>query len=167
MNFNQAVCVEYSLNLFEEYLIAKKNGEHIQKYSIVWKSPLGLITGKTFTTNESFTPVKTSVDSEFTPIDETLRIIEENEKAFPANVRFPWYDKFDRQWSSLYPLYQNPTMLLKEIVRFVESLNSIDTPYEPQLVNVTLINSDKILPFLLLNDNISLTPVSLIEASEN
>lgn len=56
MNFNQAVCVEYSLNLFEEYLIAKKNGEHIQKYSIVWKSPLGLITGKTFTTNESFTP---------------------------------------------------------------------------------------------------------------
>jgi hypothetical protein len=58
-------------------------------------------------------------------------------------------------------------MLLKEIVRFVESLDSIDTPYEPQLVNVTLINSDKILPFLLLNDNISLTPVSLIEASEN
>lgn len=166
MNFNQAVCVELSLRLFEEYVTYKNRGKHIKKYSIVWDSPFGLLMGNTFTTNEFLTPIRTYLDSEFTPIDETLKI-EENEKSFPANVRFPWYDKFDRQWSSFYPLYQNPTMLLKEIVGFVESLDSIDTPYEPQFVDVTLINSGKTLPFLLLDDNISLTPVSLIEASES
>lgn len=166
MNFNQAVCVEYSLNLFEEYLIVKKNGEHIPKYSIVWKSPFGLITGKTFTTNELFTPVKTSVDSELIPVDEIL-YIDQSGNSFPANVRFSWSDRFNKEWSSLISLYQNPTMLLKEIVRFVKSLDGIDTPYEPQLVDVTLINSGKTLPFLLLNDNISLIPVSLIEASKS
>nr|WP_302426697.1 hypothetical protein [Limosilactobacillus mucosae] len=162
MNFNQAVCVEYSLNLFEEYLIAKKNGEHIPKYSIVWKSPFGLITGKTFTTNELFTPVKTSVDSEL-----EILYIDENGNSFPANVRFPWLDRFDKEWSSLIPLYQKPAMLLKEIVNFVESLDDIKNPFEPQLIDVNFVDSGKKLPFLILESNTELTPVSLIEASEN
>lgn len=166
MNFNQAVCVEYSLNLFEEYLIAKKNGEYIKKYSIVWKSPFGLITGKTFTANESFTPVKTSVDSEFIPVDEIL-YIDQSGNSFPANVRFSWFDRFDKKWSSLIPLYQKPAMLLKEIVNFVESLDDIKNPFEPQLIDVNFVDSSKKLPFLILESNTKLTPVSLIEASEN
>lgn len=166
MNFNQAVCVEYSLNLFEEYLIAKKNGEHIQKYSIVWKSPFGLITGKTFITNEFFTPVKTSVDSELIPVDEILSI-DQSGNSFPANVRFSWLDRFNKKWSSLIPLYQKPAMLLKEIVNFVESLDDIKNPFEPQLIDVSFVDSGKKLPFLILESNTELTPVSLIEASEN
>lgn len=64
-------------------------------------------------------------------------------------------------------LYKDPQALLAEIIAFVKTLDNITVPFDPQLIDVHFLNTSKELPFLFLDKDVEITPVSLIEVSKN
>lgn len=166
MDLTKANYLEYVLYLFRDY--ASNNGKDIPEYRIVWKTKNELFFGTTLSWDSTMhDPIKTKLNSKFEPLEFHQSISDEHEDKFPTNVRYAWFNKYDKPSNNMLDLCSNPTMLLIEAVDFVNSLDFDDSPLQPYFKDFESLTTGVKLPFLLVSKDIDLTPVSLIKVEEN
>ncbi len=165
MDLTRANYLEYVLYLFKEYISDKKD---LPEYRIVWKNKNELFLGDSMSWDSSMhDPTKTKLSSEFGPLESPQSISDEYKDKFPTNVRYAWFNKYDKPFNNILGLYSTPTMLLAEAVDFVNSLDFDDSPLQPYFKDFESLTTGVKLPFLLVPKNIDLTPVSLVKVEEN
>lgn len=166
MNLTEANYLEYTLYLFHEYVSSKN--KNIPEYRVVWRKDNELFLGDSLSWDaHKHNPITTTVDSDFEPQVSALFISDEYKKTFPTNIRYTWFKKYNGPFRPLLNLYQNPPLLLKESINFVKSLDHEDSPLQLRFDNFESLTYGTKLPFVLVPNDVELTPVSLIEVSKN
>lgn len=157
---------DFSIHLAHEFAKNKGKDNNINKYQVVWLINNKLVAADAFIYQKD-APIIIETDSEWA-LTETNMYWGNSNEDFPTNVRIPFFKKFDVPFSSFTELYQNSSLLFGEISSFVKELKIPDTANTNNIFyNVKFLGNDINLEFLQLDENVKITPVSLIKVSEN
>lgn len=166
MNLIEAKYLEYTINVFFKECLERK-GITSPTYKILWKHTDKLFFANTLNVDDNYTVLASKLDTDLTTYHKRLN--DSDSDNFPFDIRKIVYDKyFNDIHARPISLYKTPLLLLAEAISLVNSLKEfrIDNP-EYRLLNVSYLDSKIELPFMLVNKDFELEPVSLIEVSEN
>ena len=167
MNLTKANYLEYVLYLFKSYA-SRKSEKEFPTYRVVWKNNDDMFLGNSLSWDAEYqTLVQTKFDTDFEPHLSPIFVSGSNKDNFPTNVRSAWVEKYDAPYNNFVKLYSTPAELLIEAVNFVNSLNFDDSPLQPYFKDFESLTTGVKLPFLLVSQDIDLTPVSLVKVEEN
>ncbi|KDA46386.1 hypothetical protein ACRXID_03875 [Ligilactobacillus animalis] len=167
MNLTKANYLEYVLYLFKSYA-SRKSEKEFPTYRVVWKNNDDMFLGNSLSWDAEYqTLVQTKFDTDFEPHLSPIFVSGSNKDNFPTNVRSAWVKKYDAPYNNFVKLYSTPAELLIEAVNFVNSLNFDDSPLQPYFKDFESLTTGVKLPFLLVSQDIDLTPVSLVKVEEN
>lgn len=166
MNLVEAKYLEYTVSIFKKYLEYKRNA-NLPIYKILWKHNDKIFFANTLNIDDNYNILINKLTPGFNPYHDKLPIIENGK--FPIDVMEIIHQKyFPSGFSNPINLYNNPLSLLKEAISVVESIDEfrLDNP-EYRLLNVSYLDSKIALPFILVDKDFELEPISLIEVSKN
>lgn len=167
MNLVEAKYLEYTVNvIFKEFL--EYNGhEDLPTYKILWKHNDKLFFANTLNFENNYTIMISKTTPDLIPYYERLSIVENSK--FPNDIREFVFSKYlGKRFANPLPLYNDPLALLKDSISLATSLDEfhLDNP-EYRLLNVSYLDSKIDLPFILVDKDFELEPISLIEVSKN
>lgn len=162
MKFRQAQMFEYALSIFPERL-SQNGATGLPTYKIIWRVGNELIVANTYQVNSSNTPFTKHVRSDGEVISNTWAI--DGEESDLYRTRKIWLDNYGQPFDNPYAIYSAPSLLLSELVRHYSDLDVKENTGENILFNIKYLKSNTELPFLMIDPNVELMPVSLI--SEN
>lgn len=165
MKLTEAKYLEYSINVFKEFFEERKSAK-MPTYKILWKRNNKLFFADTLNFDEDYYVLKPHIHSDLSTTNNRINV--DTPDSFPADIRRVCFDNYlNKPDSHPDSLYKHPYALLREMISLVNKIDkNIDDP-EYRLLNVSYLDSDIELPFMLVNKKIELEPVSLIEVSEN
>lgn len=167
MNLVEAKYLEYTVNVIFKEFLEYKGHENLPTYKILWKHNDKLFFANTLNFENNYTVMISKSTPDSIPYYEKLPLVE-NEK-FPNDIREFVFSKYlGKPFANPINLYNDPLALLKESISLAKSLDKfhLDNP-EYRLLNVSYLDSKTTLPFILIDENFELEPVSLIEVSKN
>ena len=167
MNLVEAKYLEYTVNVIFTEFLEYKGHENLPTYKILWKHNDKLFFANTLNFENNYTVMINKSTPDSIPYYEKLPLVE-NEK-FPNDIREFIFSKYlGKPFANPINLYNDPLALLKESISLATSLDEfhLDNP-EYRLLNVSYLDSKTTLPFILIDENFELEPVSLIEVSKN
>ncbi|WP_265478586.1 hypothetical protein [Lactiplantibacillus plantarum] len=162
MKFRQAQMFEYALSIFPERL-SQNGATGLPTYKIIWRVGNELIVANTYQVNSFNTPFTKHVRSDGEVVSDTWTVDGEDSDLYLT--RKIWFDNYENPFNNPSEIYRTPSLLLSELVRYYSDLNVNENTEENILFNVKLLKSNTELPFLLVDSDVELVPVSLI--SEN
>jgi hypothetical protein len=166
MNLVEAKYLEYTINIFKKALEYKGN-DNLPTYKILWKHNDKLLFANTLNIDDNYNILINKLSPDFNPYHDKLPIVENGK--FPIDIMESIHQKyFPSGFSNPINLYNNSLALFKEAISVVKSVDTfhLDNP-EYRLLNVSYLDSKTTLPFILIDENFELEPVSLIEVSKN
>lgn len=167
MNLVEAKYLEYTVNVIFKEFLEYKGHENLPTYKILWKHNNKLFFANTLNFENNYTVMISKSTPDSIPYYEKLPLVE-NEK-FPNDIREFVFSKYlGKPFANPINLYNDPLALLKESISLAKSLDKfhLDNP-EYRLLNVSYLDSKIALPFILVDKDFELEPVSLIEVSKN
>lgn len=167
MNLVEAKYLEYTVNVIFKEFLEYKGHENLPTYKILWKHNDKLFFANTLNFENNYTVMISKSTPDSIPYYEKLPLVE-NEK-FPNDIREFVFSKYlGKPFANPINLYNDPLALLKESISSAKSLDKfhLDNP-EYRLLNVSYLDSKIALPFILVDKDFELEPVSLIEVSKN
>lgn len=167
MNLVEAKYLEYTVNVIFKEFLEYKGHENLPTYKILWKHNDKLFFANTLNFENNYTVMINKSTPDSIPYYEKLPLVE-NEK-FPNDIREFIFSKYlGKPFANPINLYNDPLALLKESISLAKSLDKfhLDNP-EYRLLNVSYLDSKIALPFILVDKDFELEPVSLIEVSKN
>lgn len=167
MNLVEAKYLEYTVNVIFKEFLEYKGHENLPTYKILWKHNDKLFFANTLNFENNYTVMINKSTPDSIPYYEKLPLVE-NEK-FPNDIREFIFSKYlGKPFANPINLYNDPLALLKGSISSAKSLDKfhLDNP-EYRLLNVSYLDSKIALPFILVDKDFELEPVSLIEVSKN
>lgn len=165
MKLTEAKYLEYSINVFKEFFEERESAK-MPTYKILWKRNNKLFFADTLKFDEDYYVLKPHIHSDLSTTNNRINV--DTPDSFPADIRRVCFDNYLNKPDS-HPdnLYKHPYALLKEMINFVNTIEkNIDDP-EYRLLNVSYLGTDIKIPFLLVEKDFELEPVSLIKVSKN
>ncbi|WP_076634864.1 hypothetical protein [Lactiplantibacillus plantarum] len=162
MKFRQAQMFEYALSIFPERL-SQNGATELPTYKIIWKLGNDLIVANTYQTNSYNTPFTKRVRRDGEVVNDTWKSTDEDSDLYHA--RLIWLENYGKPFYDPYAIYKAPSMLLSELIHHYSNLDVKENTGENMLFNIKYLKSNTELPFLMIDSDVELIPVSLI--SEN
>lgn len=166
MNLVEAKYLEYTINIFKKFLEHRGN-DNLPTYKILWKHNDKLLFANTLNIDNDYNVLIDKLSPDFNPYHDKLPIVENGK--FPIDIMESIHKKyFLSGFSNPINLYNNPLALFKEAISVVKSVDAFHLDnIEYRLLNVSYLDLKTTLPFILIDENFELEPVSLIEVSKN
>lgn len=167
MNLVEAKYLEYTVNVIFKEFLEYKGHENLPTYKILWKHNDKLFFANTLNFENNYTVMISKSTPDSIPYYEKLPLVENGK--FPNDIReFVFSKHLGKPFANPINLYNDPLALLKESISLAKSLDKfhLDNP-EYRLLNVSYLDSKIALPFILVDKDFELEPVSLIEVSKN
>lgn len=167
MNLVEAKYLEYTVNVIFKEFLEYKGHENLPTYKILWKHNDKLFFANTLNFENNYTVMISKSTPDSIPYYEKLPLVENGK--FPNDIREFVFSKYlGKPFANPINLYNDPLALLKESISLAKSLDKfhLDNP-EYRLLNVSYLDSKIDLPFILVDKDFELEPISLIEVSKN